>query len=111
MKNNTKEKLDLLRGEIISSATRIEFVLGYSIRKYFFPKSNNKATILFWNVINSPYLTFDNKISIYESIPHLKKLKGHSAIKDSLRFVQRFRNIMAHWNLDEKESSPENIIM
>ena len=111
MSAQTKEKLDLIRGEIISSATRIEFVLGYHIRRYFFPKSNNKATILFWNVINSPYLTFDNKISIYESIPQFKKTKGYSTIKESLRFVQKFRNIMAHWNLDEKESIPENIIM
>lgn len=111
MNNQTKEKLDQIRGEIISSATRVEFVLGYRLRKYFFPKSNNKATILFWNVINSPFLTYDNKISIYESIPHFKKLKGYSAIKDALRFIQRLRNVMAHWNLDEKESTPDNIIM
>ena len=110
-KKIVREKLDLIRGEIISSATRIEFVLGYRLRKYFFPKSNNKATILFWNVMNTPYLTFDNKISIYESIPYFQKLKGYPAIKKSLRFVQRLRNIMAHWDLDEKKSDLENIFM
>ena len=96
-----REKLDIIRGEIISSATRIDFVLGYRLRRYFFPKTNTKATILFWNVLNTPYLTFDNKISIYESIPYFKKLKGYSNIKKSLRSVQQMRNTMAHWTLDE----------
>ena len=104
-------KLDLIRGEVISSATRVEFVLGYRLRKYFFPKSNNKATILFWNVINTPYLTFDNKIGIYESIPYFKKSKSHTKISESLRFIQKLRNQMAHWQLDEKESKLEKIIM
>lgn len=113
MKNDKKirEKLDLIRGEVVSSATRIEFVLGYRLRKYFFPKSNNKATILFWNVINTPYFTFDNKISIYESLPYFKKLKGYLTIKKSLRFVQEARNKMAHWDLDEKKSDLKNIFM
>lgn len=106
-----REKLDLIRGEVISSATRVEFVLGYRLRRYFFPKSNNKATILFWNVVNASYLTFDNKISIYESIPYFKELKGYSTIKKSLRFVQRLRNTMAHWDLDEKKSDLKNIFM
>jgi hypothetical protein len=106
-----REKLDLTRGEIISSATRIDFVLGYRLRKYFFPKTNTKATILFWNVLNTPYLTFDNKISIYESIPYFQKLKGYTNIKKSLRSVQQMRNTMAHWTLDEKKSDINNIVM
>ncbi|MBU2637049.1 MAG: hypothetical protein KJ963_08210 [Bacteroidetes bacterium] len=106
-----REKLDLIRGEIISSAARVEFVLGYRLRRYFFPKTNNKATILFWNVMNTPYLTFDNKISIYESIPYFQKLKSYPDIKKSLRFVQRLRNTMAHWTLDEKQSDLNNIVM
>jgi len=106
-----REKLDLIRGEIISSAARIEFVLGYRLRRYFFPKTNNKATILFWNVMNTPYLTFDNKISIYESIPYFQKLKSSPDIKKSLRFVQRLRNTVAHWTLDEKQSDLNNIVM
>lgn len=106
-----KRKLDLIRGEIISSATRVEFVLGYRLRTYFYPKSNNKATILFWNVINNPCLTFDNKIGIYESIPYFKKLKGYNKISESLRFIQKLRNQMAHWELDEKESKLESIVM
>jgi hypothetical protein len=106
-----REKLDIIRGEIISSATRIDFVLGYRLRRYFFPKTNIKATVLFWNILNTPYLTFDNKISIYESIPYFKKLKGYSNIKKSLRSVQQMRNTMAHWTLDEKQSDINNIVM
>jgi len=106
-----KEKLDLIRGEIISSASRIEFILGYRLRKYFFPKTNNKATILFWNIINTPFLSFDNKISIYESTPYFKRLKDCPKIKKSLRFVQRLRNVMAHWELSERESNLDKIVM
>ena len=107
----TREKLDSIRGEIISSTSRIDFILGYKLRTYFFPKTNSKATILFWNVINTPLLNFDKKISLYETIPYFKKLKGYPRIKKSLRFVQKLRNIMAHWELDEKKSNLKNIIM
>ena len=107
----TREKLDSIRGEVISSTSRIDFILGYKLRTYFFPKTNSKATILFWNVINTPLLNFDKKISLYETIPYFKKLKGYPRIKKSLRFVQKLRNIMAHWELDEKKSNFKNIIM
>jgi hypothetical protein len=106
-----RETLDSIRGELISSASRIDFILGCKLRIYFFPKTNNKATILFWNVINSPHLSFDKKISLYESIPYFQKLKYHKKIKESLRFIQRLRNIMAHWELNEKESNLKNIVM
>lgn len=106
-----KERLDFIRGDIISSASRIEFILGYRLRRYFFPKSNNKATILFWNILNSPFLNFDDKITIYESIPYFKKLKVYPQIKQSLRLIQKLRNIMAHWELDERKSNLQNIVM
>ena len=106
-----KGKLDSIRGEIISSASRVEFILGYRLRKYFFPKTNNKATIFFWDIINTPFLSFDNKISIYESIPYFKRLKDCPKIKESLRFIQRLRNVMAHWELSERESNLDKIVM
>lgn len=111
MKKLLSEKLDSIRGKIISSASKIEFILGYRLRKYFFPKTNNKATILFWNIINTSFLSFDNKISIYESIPYFKRLKDYSKIKKSLRFIQRLRNVMAHWELNEGESNLDKIVM
>jgi hypothetical protein len=106
-----RRKMDSIRGTIVSSASRIEFILGYRLRRYFYPKTNEKATILFWKVINTSYLSFDSKISIYESIPYFKKLKCYSKAKTSLRFIQRLRNIMAHWELNEKESDLENIVL
>lgn len=106
-----KRKLDSIRGEVISSTTRVEFILGYRLRTYFYPKNNSKSSILFWNVINTPCLTFDNKISIYRSIPYFKKLKGYNKISESLGFIQKLRNQIAHWELDEKESKLENIII
>lgn len=106
-----ERELDSIRGTIISSTSRIEFILGYRLRRYFYPKTNNKSAILFWNVINTSYLSFDSKISIYESIPYFKKLKCYPKVKTSLRFIQRLRNIMAHWELDEKDSDLENIVM
>lgn len=108
---NIREKLDSIRGEVISSTSRIDFILDYKLRTYFFPKTDNKATILFWNVINTPLLNFDKKLSLYESIPYFKKLKNYQRVKKSLRITQKLRNIMAHWELDEKESKLENIVM
>ncbi len=70
-----REKLDSIRGEVISSTSRIDFILGYKLRTYFIPKTNSKTTILFWNVINTPLLNFDKKISLYEIIPYFKKIK------------------------------------
>lgn len=81
------------------------------MRTYFFSKINNKANILFWNVIDMILLNFNKKISLYETIPYFKKLKGYPRIKKSLRFVQKLRNIIAHWELDEKKSNFKNIIM
>jgi len=107
-----RKKLDSIRGEVISSASRIEFILGYRLRKYFFPETNNnKGAILFWNVINTSYLSFEDKISIYENIPYFKKLKCFPKIQESLRFIQRLRNVMAHWELDEVNSDLENLVM
>ena len=105
-----REKLSWLRGNIISDATVIEGALGWRIRRYFFPKTNRQASIFYWHIINTPYFSFDKKISLYEEIPYFKKLKQYSKVKESLRFVQRLRNAVAHWNLDEKMSD-ENVIV
>lgn len=93
-----RKKLNLFRGKIISDATVIESALGWRLRTYFFPKTNRQATIFYWNIINTPYFSFDRKISLYEKIPYFKKLKRYSRVKNSLRFVQRLRNALAHWS-------------
>lgn len=51
------------------------------------------------------------KISLYEQIPYFKKLKQYPKVKNSLRFVQRLRNAVAHWELDEKMSDGNEIFI
>lgn len=100
----TKANLDQLRGNIISAATVIESALGWYLRRYFFPKTNMRATIFYWYIINTRHFSFDKKILLYEQIPYFKKLKRYIKVKNSLRFIQKLRNAIAHWELDEKMS-------
>ena len=102
-----REKLNWYRGIILSSTTDIEICLGLRIRRYFFPKSNRKASILGWELIEP--LRFDAKIALYEKIPDFKKAKRYSKVKKALRDVQYLRNAMAHWYLDEKGSTEKDI--
>lgn len=104
-------KLSLFRGNIISDATVIETALGWKLRTYFFPKTNRQASIFYYYIINTPHFSFDKKISLYEQIPYFKKLKQYQRVKKSLRFVQRLRNAVAHWELDEKMSNENKIII
>jgi len=106
-----REKLSWFRGNIISDATVIEGALGWRLRTYFFPKTNRQASIFYWYIINTPQFSFDKKISLYEQIPYFKKLKQYSKVKNSLRFVQRLRNALAHWELDEKMSDENEIVV
>lgn len=106
-----REKLSRFRGNIISDATVIEGALGWRLRTYFFPKTNRQASIFYWYVINTPQFSFDKKISLYEQIPYFKRLKQYSKVKESLRFVQRLRNALAHWELDEKMSDENEVVV
>ena len=110
-KKTKREKLSWFRGNIISDATVIEGALGWRLRTYFFPKTNRQASIFYWCIINTPQFSFDKKISLYEQIPYFKKLKQYSKVKNSLRFVQRLRNALAHWELDEKMSDENEIVV
>ena len=92
------EKLSWFRGNIISDATVIETALGWNLRTYFFPKTNRQASIFYYYIINTSHFSFDKKISLYEQIPYFKKLKRYPQVKNSLRFVQKLRNAVAHWN-------------
>ena len=106
-----REKLSWFRGNIISDATVIEGALGWRLRTYFFPKTNRQASIFYWYIINTSHFSFDKKISLYEQIPYFKKLKQYSKIRNSLRFVQLLRNALAHWDLDEKMSNENEIVI
>jgi len=106
-----REKLCWFRGNIISDATVIEGALGWKLRTYFFPKTNRQASIFYWYIINTPHFSFDKKISLYEQIPYFKKSKKYTKVKDSLRFIQKLRNTIAHWELDEKMSNENEIVI
>jgi len=110
-KNIIREKLSWFRGNIISDTTVIEGALGWRLRTYFFPKTNRQASIFYWYIINTSRFSFDKKISLYEQIPYFKKLKRYPKAKNSLRFIQRLRNAVAHWELDEKMSDENEIII
>ena len=106
-----REKLSWFRGNIISDATVIEGALGWRLRTYFFPKTNRQASIFYWNIINTSHFSFDKKISLYEQIPYFKKSKKYTKVKDALRFIQKLRNAVAHWELDEKMSNENEIVI
>lgn len=106
-----REKLSLFRGIIISDATVIETALGWNLRTYFFPKTNRQASIFYYYIVNTSHFGFDKKISLYEKIPYFKKLKRYPQVKASLRFVQKLRNAVAHWELYEKMSNNSEIII
>lgn len=106
-----RERLSLFRGTIISDATVIERALGWRLRTYFFPKTNQQASDFLSYVIDTPQFSFDKKILLYEQIPYFKKLKQYSRVKNSLRFVQQLRNELAHWNLDESLSDRNDIVI
>lgn len=106
-----REKLSWFRGNIISDATVIEGALGWKLRIYFFPKTNRQASTFYWHIINTPHFSFDKKISLYEQIPYFKNLKQYSKVKNSLRFIQKLRNTIAHWELDERISNESEIVI
>lgn len=106
-----REKLSLFRGTIISDATVVERALGWRLRTYFFPKTNQQASDFLYYIIETPHFSFDKKILLYEQIPYFKKLKQYSKVKNSLRFIQKLRNELAHWNLDEKLSNVDEVVI
>lgn len=110
-KKKIREELSRLRGTVISDATVIEGALGWRLRTYFFPKTNRQASIFYWHVLNTSQFTFDRKISLYEQIPYFKQSKKYLRTKSALRFVQRLRNALAHWELDDKLSSENAIVI
>jgi len=106
-----REELSWFRGNIISDVTVIEGALGWRLRTYFFPKTNRQSSIFYWNIINTHHFSFDKKISLYEQIPYFKKSKKYTKVKDALRFIQKLRNAVAHWELDEKVSNENEIVI
>jgi len=95
----------------MSDYLSLEGALGWRLRTYFFPKTNRQASIFYWYIINTSHFSFEKKISLCEQIPYFKKLKQYPKVKNSLRFVQLLRNAVAHWELDEKMSDENEIVI
>jgi len=72
-----REKLSSFRGTIISDTTVIERALGWRLRTYFFPKTNQQASDFLYNIIETSHFSFDKKILLYEQILYFKKLKQY----------------------------------
>lgn len=106
-----REKLSWFRGNILSDAVVIESALTWNLRVYFFPKTNRQASIFHYYVLDAHHFSFDKKISLYEQIPYFKELKRYSKTKKALRFIQQLRNAIAHWELDEKRSNENEIVL
>jgi hypothetical protein len=104
-----RNKLSLFRGTILSDSTEIEGALAWRLRTYFFPKTNRQASLFHYLIVNK--LRFEEKIKLYENIPTFQHAKRFMDVKKSLRFVQQLRNALAHWELWEKESNENEIVI
>lgn len=105
------EKLSEIRGIILSDSVVVESALTWNLRGYFFPKTTKQASDFYYYILNTPYFTFDKKISLYEQIPYFQKLRRYSKVKEALRYIQKIRNALAHWTLDEERSKEKEIIL
>ena len=108
-KKSIRDKLSLFRGTILSDSTELEGALAWRLRTYFFPKTNRQASLFHYLIVHK--LTFDEKITLYENIPVFQHAKRFEDVKKSLRFIQRLRNALAHWELWEKESTENEIVL
>jgi hypothetical protein len=104
-----RNKLSLIRGTILSDSTEIEGALAWRLRTYFFPKTNRQASLFHYLIVHK--LTFDEKITLYENIPAFQDARRFKDVKKSLRFVQKLRNALAHWELWEKDSNENEIVI
>ena len=106
-----KEKLNKIRGEILSDTIEIEFFLTERIHKFFHPKQDYRGTAFYWHILNTRKFSFEDKIRLFKKIPYFKRLKSYDSIKKSLRFAQRLRNQLAHWELLQNKSELDHLVL
>jgi hypothetical protein len=100
-----REKLYWYVGTIISATTVIESALAWKIRMYFFPKSNRQAGVFHQHILSARYFNLDRKIELFKQIPNFKKIKNYKKILDSLRYIQKIRNAVAHFEVSESNGT------
>lgn len=106
-----EEKLDSYRGKILSGVTEIEKALAWRLRVYFFPKSNIQSSIFYLEILNANYFSLERKISLFQKIPYFEKLAAYKEVLESLRFVQKLRNELAHWELWESATNGDEVVI
>ena len=106
-----RERLNEIRGKILSDSIEIEDNLTFRIFSFFYPKQNRKGTAFYWHILNTHKFRFNDKIRLFEQIPYFKKLKTYDSIMISLKFVRRLRNQLAHWELLENKSKLDHIVL
>ena len=104
------EKSRKLRGEILSAAIWIEIDLTREIRNYFFKKSGERDRLFYWEILNTKKFGFDDKVNLFKTISPFKKRKHYEKIVESLTFIKKLRNIMAHWDVLINESDNKKIV-
>lgn len=106
-----REKLNKIRGKILSDVIEIEDVLTFRIHSFFYPKQNHRGTAFYWHILNTRKFNLEDKIRLFEKIPYFKRLKSYDSIRISLRFARRLRNQLAHWELIENKSKLDHILL
>lgn len=103
------EQFEKFRGKILSMAVHVESTLDSFISNYFI-KPQNAKTFFFEDIILlNGYMSFERKINIFEEICKREKFNNISKIVESIRYVQKIRNNVAHWQVEI--SSPNQIIL
>lgn len=110
-KKELTAKLNEIRGKILSNSVEIESRLTLRIQRFFYPKQNEKATAFYWHILNTRKFSFEDKIQLFEKIPYFRRLKNYDSFRNSLRFVKRLRNQLAHWELIENKSKLGRLVL
>lgn len=105
------EKLNKIRGDVISHSLNVENFLTFTILKYFHRTGSEKSKVFYNNVLNTRLFSFEDKINLFEKIPRYQKLKKFEKIKTNLREIQRTRNKLAHWVINKKKSKKDQFVI
>lgn len=109
--NKVDEIVRKIRGEVLSEAILVELDLVETISDYFFKENSEKSRILYWEILNTRNLGFDDKIRIFNKIPTFKKRKNYHEMKVALTFIKTIRNQLAHWDIKPHKCNKKKIVI
>ena len=105
------DKLNKVRGIIISHQLNVELFLTFTILKYFHKRGTKKWKFFYDNVLNTTLFTFEEKINLFKKIPTYNKLKKFKKIIQNLRGIQNSRNKLAHWTINKQKSKMNKLVV